>query len=30
MPKRKLRGNNLPKEREVHIKWTVHRILFMY
>ena len=30
MPKHKLRSNNLPKERDANIGWTVHITLFMY
>ena len=30
MDKHKLHSNNLPKERDAYIKWTVHTTLFMY
>ena len=30
MHKHKLRSNNLPKERDAYIKWTVHSPLFVY
>ena len=30
MSKHVLRSNNLTKQRDAHIKWTVHTTLFMY